>query len=966
MTPISKFMASFPYFHDPSWDGWRYTVGPMLDGLPPADVELARTITGRESFPAKMPPEVFHVKGRGTGGSRFYSVVAARAGVTAKVKTGPGERIYVVIIAPTRQQSNLTHRYTSGLLNDRPELAALITNETSDTIDLSTGISITVTTPDFRTIRGRSILLAIVEEAAFLPADNSVTPDTEMLRALRPALARVKGSQLIVVSSPYAKRGELYKAYKEHFGKNDSRTLVLQSPTQILNPSFDPEELQRAYDEDPVSAAAEYGAAFRDDISSFVTQDVIDAAVLDGVFELEPRNGIEYAAFVDASGLATGGDEYTMAISHAETHVDGSRVRVLDCLRGRKGPANSEAVTADFAALAKSYRCHRVTGDRYAGAWVADAWRKQGLDYVASTRTASEIYLDFLPALMSGRVRLLDEKIMLRQLANLERRTERSGKDRVTHPPSGNDDRINAVAGTLTADVGASAQYGAGARFPRAQRSRASLRATSRMESEHGHESWTIRRLKRTTTMEAKQLQHKIRATKKDGYAFEGWGNVANFVDTVDDDTQPGAWSKDIAVNGNKRPLLFMHDVMQPIGYVIVKDTPQGLRVVEGRLSKGVAKAEDVRCLLRDGVVDALSVGYDTIVSKRGKNGTRLLVECALKEISVVLWPANVRSRITEIPQRSPRQLGEARRHTRAHSPAAVTRRSKERGRIDRDARVVQGLHKVSWQTRNASMQAKRKGHRTMKVLSYENKAATLTPATRDESTLNAEIARVRADLSGSDERIAACHAKVNDIRATLDGVPSIHVKGLRAMYHDARVDRRSGSATANAVETLRNQVMDAEHALRVAEEDLAIEVDSKPRRAQRIQELKTIRQNLIAPGIIAEMLDAVERAEDLIEAIAVLSADAGMLAARAERELKIGRTPTGTQYIDGMPLAALALLNVLTSTDVQKAITRLSNQCNQLEHWRGKRGLKTAGSGPCPLVGGAGRTLGSRPASDR
>ncbi len=227
-----------------------------------------------------------------------------------------------------------------------------------------------------------------------------------------------------------------------------------------------------------------------------------------------------------------------------------------------------------------------------------------------------------------------------------------------------------------------------------------------------------------------------------------------------------------------------------------------------------------------------------------------------------------------------------------------------------------------------------------MKVLSYENKAATLTPATRDESTLNAEIARVRADLSGSDERIAACHAKVNDIRATLDGVPSIHVKGLRAMYHDARVDERSGSATANAVETLRNQVMDAEHALRVAEEDLAIEVDSKPRRAQRIQELKTIRQNLIAPGIIAEMLDAVERAEDLIEAIAVLSADAGMLAARAERELKIGRTPTGTQYVDGMPLAALALLNVLTSTDVQKAITRLSNQCNQLEHWRGKRGL--------------------------
>ena len=61
----------------------------------------------------------------------------------------------------------------------------------------------------------------------------------------------------------------------------------------------------------------------------------------------------------------------------------------------------------------------------------------------------SDIYRDFLPLLNSGEVELLDHTKMINQLINLERRTARSGKDSIDHPPGGHDDLINSAAGVL-------------------------------------------------------------------------------------------------------------------------------------------------------------------------------------------------------------------------------------------------------------------------------------------------------------------------------------------------------------------------------------------------------------------------------------------------------------------------------------------------------------------------------------
>ena len=440
----------------PSWKPWRSMLS-VLFGLEPDDRALAQKLTNRTTFSLAPYLESWWIAGRRAGKTNIMSVVIIFLACCRSYVLAVGEVGTVKVICPDRRQAKVLLNYVLGLMSRLPQLAAMIASQTADSITLTNGIVIEIQTANFRSARGYTIVACVIDEIAYLPSEDSAIPDTELLNALRPAMATIPNAMLICISSPYRRASELWRNYKEHFGKDGDPILVVQGASRDLNPALPEAVVAKAYADDPDVASAEYGGQFRNDISGYVAQDVIDAAVLDGTFELEPRAGIEYAAFVDASALAVNGDEYTIAISHNETHVDGRRVRVLDLVRARKGPANTETVTAEFAALVKRYRCHRVTGDRYAGAWVADAWRKCGVDYVASERTASEIYIDFLPLLMSGGCRLLDEKIMLRQLANLERKTERSGKDRVTHPPSGHDDRINVVAGTLTADAGSSA-----------------------------------------------------------------------------------------------------------------------------------------------------------------------------------------------------------------------------------------------------------------------------------------------------------------------------------------------------------------------------------------------------------------------------------------------------------------------------------------------------------------------------
>jgi len=329
-----------------------------------------------------------------------------------------------------------------------PALRAMIAGETAEELRLTTPVSIEVMTASSRTIRGYAIPCALLDEAAYWTVEGSTDADVDIIAALRPAMKQFPHPMLLGASSPYARRGALWEAYKRHHGVDDSRTLVWQAATRVMNPTIPQAEIDAEYEADPARAAAEYGALFRSDIESFIAREVVEAAIAPGRHELPPISGTRYVGFTDPSGGSS--DAMTLAIAHADR--DGRAV--LDVVRVRRPPFSPESVTEDFAAVLKSYGVHKVTGDRYAGEWPRERFRVHGIAYDLSDRPKSDIYRDTLPILNSGKVELLDLPRLTAELCGLERRTARSGKDSIDHAPGAHDDIANSVCGALLRAAG--------------------------------------------------------------------------------------------------------------------------------------------------------------------------------------------------------------------------------------------------------------------------------------------------------------------------------------------------------------------------------------------------------------------------------------------------------------------------------------------------------------------------------
>jgi len=428
-----------------SWAAWRAFLCVVFALPMDANAKQIYTRhTGRTDVPTEAFREAFVIAGRRSGKSRIaaFSGTYLAACVDYTGVLAPGEVGTVMIIAADRKQAGVILKYIIGFFENIPMLAQLVASRTKESITLTTGIVIEVHTSSYRAVRGFTCIAAICDEVAFWRAEDSANPDAEIFNALRPAMATVPSSLLLAISSPYAKRGILWSTYRANYGKVGAPTLVWKGASVELNPTLSPLTIAASRLLDPAAAKSEWDGEFRDDVSDFLTPEIVQACVVSGRFELPPVNGIEYTGFVDPSGGSA--DSMTLGISHLEKDVS-----VLDALREVVPPFSPENTVEEFCALLKSYRISRVTGDRYAGEWPREQFRKRGIDYEPSELTCSELYLELLPRIMSGQIQLLDNPKLIAQLVGLERRTSRSGKDAVSHAPGAHDDVANCAAGVI-------------------------------------------------------------------------------------------------------------------------------------------------------------------------------------------------------------------------------------------------------------------------------------------------------------------------------------------------------------------------------------------------------------------------------------------------------------------------------------------------------------------------------------
>ena len=123
---------------------------------------------------------------------------------------------------------------------------------------------------------------------------------------------------------------------------------------------------------------------------------------------------------------------------------------VIDAVREIRPPFSPEGAISELSAFFKSYRVSRITLDRWGVDFPAEQFRKHGISCDTSEKTKSDIYLEFLPLLNSGRVEILDDSRLIKQLLSLERRIARGGRTSVDRPAGGShhDDKINSAAGS--------------------------------------------------------------------------------------------------------------------------------------------------------------------------------------------------------------------------------------------------------------------------------------------------------------------------------------------------------------------------------------------------------------------------------------------------------------------------------------------------------------------------------------
>jgi hypothetical protein len=414
---------------------------PLEDG---AAEELYEECTGRiASGPALPSQEAWLICGRRAGKSFNLALIAVFLACFKDYRQylQPGERGMVIVTAADRRQARTIFRYARAMLTRVPMLKRMVERETAESFDLTNSVSIEIGTASFRAVRGYTIVAALCDEIAFWMSEDSANPDFEILDALRPGMATIPNAVLLCASSPYAKKGAVFDSHRRYWGKAGP-VLVWKAPTRIMNPSVPQRIIDAALERDPAAAASEYLAQFRNDIAAFVPREVVQACVDNNEVERPHSAANQYLAFVDPSGGSA--DSMTLAIGHREKKTD---LIVVDCLREIPAPFDPDSATEEFAKLIKAYGIRRVTGDRYAGQWCAQAFQKRGITYTPSELPKSGLYTDLLPKLMAKQIRLVDNTRLVNQLASLERRTARGGKDSIDHPPNGKDDVANVVAG---------------------------------------------------------------------------------------------------------------------------------------------------------------------------------------------------------------------------------------------------------------------------------------------------------------------------------------------------------------------------------------------------------------------------------------------------------------------------------------------------------------------------------------
>ena len=144
---------------------WRALFAALF-GLPMSEDEAAvfQTCTGLLDAPTAAFSVLWLVIGRRGGKSFAMALVGVFMAVFKDWQPylSPGEKAVVLLVAADREQAKILRAYVGGILESNRLLAGNVVNTTDDAIELKGCVSIQVATCSFRSVRGRSVCVALL------------------------------------------------------------------------------------------------------------------------------------------------------------------------------------------------------------------------------------------------------------------------------------------------------------------------------------------------------------------------------------------------------------------------------------------------------------------------------------------------------------------------------------------------------------------------------------------------------------------------------------------------------------------------------------------------------------------------------------------------------------------------------------------------------------------------------------
>lgn len=456
---ILEFFDSLPWLMGAAdWTAWRAFLAAAFGlQMTPRELGLFQKYTGRQRPPKKQVNELWSICGRRSRKSAIAAVIGVYLSSYRDYRKhlAPGERARALILSKDKDDAGQIHNFASAILHQN--LPHLLEDEpTQEDILLKNQTEMKIRAFSLTAGRTRAIIVGLLDEVAFFPTEDSATPDIDVIRGIRPALANIPGSMLCGFSSPFGKQGILFDRYEQYYGVDSDDVLVWKAPTLAMHDTpairlF----VAKEYETDATSAEAEVGAEFRAVSKDFVSLEVIRECTDKGVLERKPdvvlanRACHTYHGFVDVSGGSS--DSFAVAVAHWDFESDAA---VLDALREWKpdakvGRFSPKAAVKDVCDQLKRYRIGFVVGDHYAGEWPRERFRENDIGYHVSERDKSQIYRDSLPLLNTPQCRLLDNAELAAQLKSLVRKITPRGQEVITHRKGAHDDVANAACGAL-------------------------------------------------------------------------------------------------------------------------------------------------------------------------------------------------------------------------------------------------------------------------------------------------------------------------------------------------------------------------------------------------------------------------------------------------------------------------------------------------------------------------------------